>query len=128
MKRTSRRRGAPSPQIDQVVIAAFARIDAIALGCALGVLFGLIAFGATIILVLKGGTTVGPRLALLGQYFPGYAVTPAGGVAGFVYGFGVGFAAGWLLASLRNLCLAAYLRVIRMRAELSAIHDVVGPE
>lgn len=120
--RTSSRRA------DDLLVAAFARIDAVALGCAFGAVAALAMFAATIILVLKGGDPVGPRLALLAQYLVGYTVTPSGSLVGGAYGLVLGFGAGWLLAALRNLCLAIYLHVVRVRSQLSSIHDVLDPE
>ncbi len=116
---TSRRRA------EELVVAAFARIDAVAMGSAFGLLAGLFVFTATIILVLKGGETVGPRLALLAQYFAGYTVTPLGSLVGFAYGAIAGFCAGWLLAALRNFGLAVYLNVVRVRSQMSSIHDML---
>ena len=106
---------------EERVIAAFARIDAVAMGCAFGAVAGLTVFAATIILVAKGGEEIGPRLALLGQYFPGYTVTLFGSLVGLAYGAAAGFCGGWLLATLRNLCNAVYLNLIRV----SSIHDVI---
>lgn len=123
----SRDAGEPG-RTDALVLAAFARLDAIALGCAFGALFGLLVFLATIVLVAKGGEAIGPRLGLLAQYFIGYSVTPGGSVVGLLYGFGLGFGIGWLLASLRNLCLRIYLYGIRLRTQLSSIHDLLDPE
>jgi hypothetical protein len=108
---------------EQLVIAAFARIDAVAMGCAFGVLAGLAVSAATIILVLKGGDQVGPRLALLAQYFPGYTVTAGGSLIGLVYGSVAGFCAGWLLAALRNACNRVYLNVVHVRSQISSIHE-----
>jgi len=51
---------------------------------------------------VKGGDIVGPNLALLAQYFPGYTVTATGSLIGFLYGFIAGFAGGWIMAFLRN--------------------------
>jgi hypothetical protein len=113
---------------DRLIVAAFARIDAVALGCAFGLVAGLVLFTATMALVVKGGDPVGPRLALLAQYLVGYTVTPLGSLVGLAYGAVVGFGAGWLLASLRNFCLALYLHVVRVRSQLSSIHDVLDPE
>ena len=110
---------------EELVLAAFARIDAVALGCAFGVVAGLFVFAATIVLVLKGGEEVGPRLALLAQYFPGFTVTPIGSLIGFGYGAIAGFVTGWFLAALRNFSLAVYLHVIRVRAQMSSIYDVL---
>lgn len=70
----------------------------------LAVVFALVAgtglFLATAWLLLCGGETVGPHLALLGQYFPGYRVTWPGAFLGFAYAAGlgavVGGAVGWI--------------------------------
>ena len=107
---------------------AFGRIDPIALGAAIGVLCGSTLFAATVILLLKGGDLVGPRLALAGQYFVGYTVTPFGSLIGAAYGFLFGFVVGWLAAILRNLCLQVYLHTIRLTSRLSAVHDVFDPQ
>lgn len=45
---------------------------------------------------------VGPHLALLGQFFPGYRVSVAGSVIGFAYAAASGFAAGYVIARLYN--------------------------
>ena len=74
-------------------------------------------FLATAILVAKGGTIVGPTLALLGQYLPGYTVTPAGSVLVLGYGFVVGGLLGWTFAVLRNTVLLFYIAIVRRRAE-----------
>jgi hypothetical protein len=57
-------------------------------------------FTATNVLVLKGGSDVGPHLRLLGVYFPGYRVTFAGSLIGFVYAFVLGYAVGRTVVSL----------------------------
>jgi hypothetical protein len=67
------------------------RLNALASGVVAGLLAGVLLFVATNWLVLKGGAPVGPHLALLGQFFPGYRVSLAGSVFGFVYAFTVGF-------------------------------------
>ncbi len=65
---------------------------------ATGVLAGLGIFVATNWLVLKGGPVVGPNLALLAQFCPGYSVTFGGSLIGSAYGFVYGGAAavGWI--------------------------------
>ena len=55
---------------------------------------------ATNVLVLKGGSDVGPHLRLLGVYFPGYRVTFAGSLIGFVYAFVLGYAVGSTVVTL----------------------------
>ena len=51
---------------------AFARIDAIAMGSALGLLLGGGLFLATAVLLIRQGPVVGPHLSLLSQFIPGY--------------------------------------------------------
>jgi protoporphyrinogen oxidase len=95
----------------------FPRVDGVALGTATGVVAGALLFLATIVLVLKGGPVVGPRLGLLAQFLPGYSVTVAGGLLGLAYGLLGGFVAGWSFAVLRNLTLFFSLAVLRRRVQ-----------
>ena len=95
----------------------FPRIDSLALGAASGVVSGALLFLATLILVLKGGPVVGPRLSLLAQFLPGYSVTAAGSLIGLAYGALLGFLAGWSFAVIRNLTLFLSLSVLRRRAQ-----------
>ena len=108
-----------------MIIEAFAKLDRTALGLAVGTLSGLVVFLATVFLVLKGGTVVGPNLALLGQFFFGYTVTPGGAFIGLVYGFVLGFVVGWLIGLLRNALVSAYLLALRTRANLSSSLDSI---
>jgi protoporphyrinogen oxidase len=103
--------------LQTAVRRAFAKLDRVALGVSIGSTAGMLLFLATVILVLKGGEVIGPRLGLLSQYFPGYAVTPEGALLGLLYGFGVGFVGGWFLAVLRNTTLFLYLALSQHRAE-----------
>jgi protoporphyrinogen oxidase len=96
---------------------AFAKLDRFALGLSTGVMFGLLLFLGTLVLVLKGGEVVGPNLGLLDQFFFGYSVTLPGSLLGFIYGFITGFIAGWSFAFLRNAVLFAYAVLIQRRAE-----------
>src|SRR5215471_653743 len=97
----------PTPEVQRVVeeelTRAFRKIDRAALGFSVGTVGGLALFLATLALVVKGGAVVGPTLALLAQYFPGYTVTPLGSLVGLFYGFISGFVGGWLFAALRNV-------------------------
>lgn len=76
------------------------RLDAVAQAVSVGLLVGSGIFVATNWLVLKGGAVVGPNLALLAQFCPGYRVTFVGSLIGFAYGalYGgcAGFALGWV--------------------------------
>ena len=105
------------------VRATFAPLDSFALGCAVGAWTGITIFITTLILVAKGGATVGPHLALLAVYFPGYSVTPAGSVAGWIYGALFGFAIGWAFAITRNLLNSTYLRVVKFRSDLASANQ-----
>lgn len=71
-------------------------------GIALGLMFGVGLFAATNLLVLKGGSTVGPHLGLLRMYFPGYRVTFLGSLIGFVYAFVVGYGVGRSVVAIYN--------------------------
>ena len=103
--------------LDSTFAEFFPKLDSIALGCSVGATGAILLFLATAILVAKGGTIVGPTLALLGQYLPGYTVTPAGSVLGLGYGFVVGGLLGWTFAVLRNTVLLFYIAIVRRRAE-----------
>ncbi len=96
---------------------AFPKLDRVALGVAAGLTSGLALLAATVLLVLKGGDVVGPRLALLAQYFPGFTVTWTGSLLGFAYGVAAGFVAGWLFALFRNTAVLLYLGAVRKGAE-----------
>lgn len=71
-------------------------------GIAIGLLFGVGLFLATMVLVLKGGPNPGPHLGLLRIYFPGYSVTWIGAFIGFVYSFVIGYAIGRTIATVYN--------------------------
>ena len=78
------------------------RLNAKAVGLALGLVCGLIIFIATNWLVLKGGNPVGPNLQLLSQYFIGYRVSFLGSLIGFAYGFALGTLCGALMGWIYN--------------------------
>ena len=89
------------------VAATFARLNARAWGIAFALLGGLGLLASTWLLVLEGGTTVGPHLSLLRSFLPGYSVTWHGGLVGFVYGFVIGYAFGRLVGTVYNRLLPA---------------------
>lgn len=95
----------PTPSGDQLPVEvqrSLTRLRARAWGVAMGLLFGVGLFAATLILVLLNGPNVGAHLGLLAVFLPGYAVTGFGSVVGLVYGFGIGYAAGWLTGRVYN--------------------------
>lgn len=77
-------------------------LNAVVQGISVGLFMGLALFAVTIWLVLKGGETVGPHLALLGQYFIGYSVTWGGSFIGLAYGFVLGYCIGYAYARIYN--------------------------
>lgn len=78
------------------------RLNARAWGVGFGLAMGLVLFVATNILVLRGGEVVGPHLALLGIFLPGYSVTFLGSFIGFVYLFVIGYGVGRLVGEIYN--------------------------
>jgi hypothetical protein len=78
------------------------KLNARAWGIAVGLLFGLGIFLATVFLLIKGGPNVGPHLGLIGQYLPGYSVTWPGAFIGFVYLFVIGYAIGRVIGGVYN--------------------------
>ncbi len=108
---------------DELIVQALAKLDTTAMGIAVGTLFGMIIFIATIILVIKGGEHIGPNLGLLSQYFIGYEVTPIGSLIGLGYGLVSGFILGWLIAFLRNLMITIYIHVAKLKAGVASLND-----
>ncbi len=102
---------------DKVIEVAFAKIDPLAFGMAVGVVSGIVIFMASAMLVLRGGPVVGPTLSLFGNYLFGFEVTWVGAVMGLLEGGVLGFAVGALAAGLRNWALKAYAKVVRWREE-----------
>ena len=111
--------------LEGAIAQAFVKLDRVALGLSIGVVSGALLFLATVALVLKGGSTVGPNLGLLAQYLPGYRVTAAGSVLGLVYGFVSGFVVGWTVAFLRNAIVFLYMAVAHRRAEWRALRRLL---
>lgn len=99
----------------QVLNDAFAKYDPVALGTALGTIFGLFTFLATAALLLQDGANVGHHLALLGNYFLGYDVTWTGALIGMVWGFGAGFVIGFGTAVAINVVVAIHLGMLLKR-------------
>ncbi len=88
--------------LENLLVARMVRFNAIVQGIVTGLVLGLSIFVATIWLVVKGGSVVGPHLALLGQFFIGYRVTLVGSIIGFTWGLGVGFVLGFSVSSMYN--------------------------
>jgi len=87
---------------EQKLFSGVLWLNAKVFGLTLGIVCGLALFLATNWLVLKGGESVGPHLALLSQYFIGYRVSFLGSFIGFSYGFAVGTLCGSLMGWMYN--------------------------
>ena len=104
---------------DRLVKAAFARLDVVALGSAIGLLLGLSLWAATVFLLLKGaapGQHIGPHLGLLSNFLPLYSVSWSGSFVGAVEGALIGFVLGTLLASAWNMAHYIWLMMIVRRS------------
>jgi hypothetical protein len=102
---------------------ALAKLDVGAFAIASAAVAGLVLLALTLLLVVKGappGIPVGPHLAQLAVFFPGYSVTPLGALIGAVYASLVGAAAGLLIAVFWNAAHAVFIAVTRMRASLAS--------
>ena len=102
-----------------ILMAAFARIDAVAYAIASGTVCALLLFTATAILLLKGADPeydIGEHLGLIGIYLPGYEVSWAGGLIGACYAWLLGAIAGLVLAILWNMTHYLYITAIVVRA------------
>ena len=100
------------------LVRVFSKLDGVALGGAVGATLGVLLYLATLVLLLKGGSVVGPHLQLLAQYFPGYTVTWSGSLICLAYGWLSGFIVGWGFALTRNAALFFYMAIVQRRAQL----------
>jgi hypothetical protein len=116
---------AQSAELPVPVALVLARLDPLALGVAIGVVWGLIVWSATAILLLRGGEKVGSNLVLLKQYFLGYTVSWTGAIVGFLYAAFLGFITGCAFALLRNLLVYFYLRGIRNQRRRESLNDLL---
>ncbi|HZI83561.1 MAG TPA: hypothetical protein VFF44_06585 [Casimicrobiaceae bacterium] len=108
---------------DAIIMWALAKLDAAAFAIASALVSAAVLFALTLFLVVKGaapGMPVGPHLAQLSVFFPGYSVTVAGAFIGAAYAGAAGGVAGLLLAAFWNAVHALFLAMIRMRASLAS--------
>jgi hypothetical protein len=78
------------------------RLEALIQGIVLGIMTGAAIMLATLVLLARGGSVVGPHLALLAQFCPGYHVSVIGSLIGFAWGALYGFVVGYLVSTLYN--------------------------
>ena len=114
--------GKVTEQIPPPLASVLAPLERHAFGVAIGTLSGVAVFLLTASDLLWHPQP-GLSLELLGQYFPGYGVTWAGAVVGLLWAFIVGYAAGWFIAFVRNLGIAAWIFMVRTRHEMAATRD-----
>jgi hypothetical protein len=107
----------------RLISRSLARIDKLGFATALGSVFGLIVFIATIFAILTGGEINNLNLQLLSQYFFGYTVTVKGSFLGMIYSFSWGFLFGWLFAYVRNLFVAFFIYRAKRKAEMLKWND-----
>jgi glycosyltransferase involved in cell wall biosynthesis len=105
----------------KILSQAFAKLDAVALGTAVGTVWGGTICAMTLLLLAKGGDPVGPNLALLGQFVPAYSVTWTGSFIGLLDGFGTGFLFGFAFARARNTAMRLHLGSRKVQRFLTAI-------
>ncbi len=124
-------KGATTEQIEEdmvltdILTAAFARLDSVALGLAVGIVCGIGLFFATVILLLKGGDTIGPRLALLQHYLIGYRITWIGSLVGLIDATIVGYVIGHVCAWLHNTLINSYIFIVSRIAEAKQRRDIL---
>ena len=107
---------------EAIVAWAFAKLDVAAFVVASAAIAAAFLLIFTLVLVVKGappGIPVGPHLATLAVFFPGYTVTYGGALVGALYGGGVGAVLGFTLAAVWNVAHALVLGVIRIQASLA---------
>jgi hypothetical protein len=104
-----------------VLNAIFAKIDKTAFSLSSGLVFFLSMFVITAISIIKGNgsdITIGPDLAMLSYYLPGYSMTWFGNIIGSIYVGMIGLVLGWLFAGLWNLTHYLYLAMLINKVDL----------
>jgi len=112
----------PADRREMIVTWAFARLDGRAFAAASATIAAAFLLLLTLALVIKGappGIPVGPHLAKLAVFFPGYTVSVPGAFIGALYAALVGGALGWVLAIVWNFAHSLVLAVIRVQASLA---------
>jgi hypothetical protein len=110
--------------LEVTIERAFAPLDKRALGIAIGVAVAMVMLVLTVLSLLVDPSRAFP-LDLMGQFFFGYTVSPAGVAIGAMWGFVTGFCWGWFLAFARNLMLSLWLLSVRVRADMATSRDVL---
>ena len=101
-----------------VLMAAFGRMDVVALAVAMGTVCAIGLFLMTVMLLIKGapaGMHIGTHLSLLGIYMPGFTVSWGGSIIGAFYAGIGGAVIGFVWAVLWNLTHYLYIILVVVR-------------
>src|SRR5215217_3537688 len=110
---------------EKVIEVAFAKIDPLALGVAVGLVSGIGIFLASAVLLLKSGPLTSPNLSLLGNFLIGFEPSWKGALIGLGEGGCAGFMVGAFAAALRNWALKVYAQFVRWRSEVDRGRDLL---
>lgn len=103
----------------------FSRIDAVALGLAVGATASALLFGATSWLIVRPGTHEAiALLELLSQFFPGYEVSWTGAVVGSLQIFVAGYLFGSLFAVIRNFSMRVVMGAEKVNRALTRFRKI----
>lgn len=111
--------------VADLVEAAFARLDPVALGAAFGAVGGLVLFVSTLALLVQSGVMVGKNLSLLSNFVWGYSVSWTGAFWGATQMGLAGYLFGYTVATLRNWGVSAYAALLRRRAQAESSRDLL---
>jgi hypothetical protein len=109
-----------------LIRSAFARYDAVALGCAEGLVLGVALFAATGLAMLLEPKGVAPMLSLVGVYLAGYHVSWLGAGLGLVQAGLIGFAHGFTIAKAINLLVDRQRRRLLRDVERMRLMAMLG--
>jgi hypothetical protein len=112
---------APREPIELLLARTFAPMHKRVLGTAVGLAAASLIFLLTAFHVVARPN--GLPIELLSVYFYGYDVSWRGAFVGAWWAFVAGFVGGWFAAFLRNLVIAIWLMIVRIRADLGASQD-----
>jgi protoporphyrinogen oxidase len=120
---------AEAPHVEELLRAAFARYDLLALAVAVGTVAALAIFAVTALAILtrEPGADV-PPLSLLGHYFFGYSVSWRGAAVGAAEAAVGGAAFGAVLAGAINLLIGGNEALLRRKLEAAGTLDPLTVE
>jgi len=102
-----------------LALMVFARLDLLAAACGAAVCGRIALLLATYVLLVWGapaGVPIGPNLAGLSTFLPGYHVSWEGGVVGMFYGSVIAGVFGLIFAAIWNFTHIVALGLIALRA------------